>query len=338
MSKRNLLFLVLLAFPFAASAQISIANPGLEGTPGTCSTAMPGWQTFSGSPDIQPGCFCIKTVPHGGNSFMSIHFGEALGQKMPAAVVSGTPYQFTLWLTNDNNFASAMAAGTCPDKMNGGPGLLEIWLGNALGDKSQMIFTSGRLDPNLGWRKFTCNFTANANYQFFTFFSLGNYSGSGNALVDDISPNILLPQGLLQVQLNKTAEGNNIAWSTASEKDVRFFEVEYIAPNQEVKSLAKVFAKGNSSVAQSYSYVDKINTEGYYRIKVINSNSQLYSNLVAIAAQHGQNPFKITYQEGKVTISKNTGLSSPANIKLFTLSGNEIDINNKLRLTGKVLN
>ena len=33
MSKRNLLFLVLLAFPFAASAQISIANPGLEGHP-----------------------------------------------------------------------------------------------------------------------------------------------------------------------------------------------------------------------------------------------------------------------------------------------------------------
>ena len=72
---------------------------------------------------------------------------------MPAAVVSGTPYQFTLWLTNDNNFASAMAAGACPDKMNSRQGLLEIWLGNALGDKSQMIFTSGRLDPILDGEK-----------------------------------------------------------------------------------------------------------------------------------------------------------------------------------------
>ena len=136
-----------------------------------------------------------------------------------------------------------MAAGTCPDKMNGGPGLLEIWLGNALGDKSQMIFTSGRLDPNLGWRKFTCNFTANANYQFFTFFSLGNYSGSGNALVDDIFPNILLPQGLLQVQLNKTAEGNNIAWSTASEKDVDFSKLNTLLQMRKLNHLQKFLPK-----------------------------------------------------------------------------------------------
>ena len=247
----------------------------MEGPPGTCSTNMPGWTTCSGSPDIQPGCFCITTTPQQGNSFMSIHLGESIGQKMPQALVAGETYTFTLWLANDPDFASAMTGLGCPDNLNGGPGLLNIFLGNASCGQDQLIWNSGQVNPG-PWTQYTVTFTPNANYQFFTFFSDGNYSGSGNILIDNMSPQVSLAGPQADFTFTEVCAG----------EATQFTDTSTPTPGAAITSWQWDFGDSNSSTLQSPSHTYA--SAGTYNVKLtvedVNGNKDDITQTVLVHA------------------------------------------------------
>jgi hypothetical protein len=101
---------------------------------------------------------------------------------------------------------------------------------------------------------------------FDRFFTLANFNGGTNPLpVEFVSFNAHLVKG-----------NANLDWSTASEKDADYFEVQKSNDGKNFYPIGKVEAAGNSTVMKYYSFVDANVGNGvfYYRIKEVDFNGE----------------------------------------------------------------
>ncbi|WP_084523761.1 T9SS type A sorting domain-containing protein [Adhaeribacter aquaticus] len=115
------------------------------------------------------------------------------------------------------------------------------------------------------------------------------------AFADDklITPEGTVPNDVLPVTLlsfNGKLNGNSVklSWSTASEENNNFFEIERsLSPDKGFAPVGKVAGKGNTNTVQEYSFVDPLPAANkevvYYRLRQEDFNGdQEYSKVVAV--------------------------------------------------------
>ena len=123
----------------------------------------------------------------------------------------------------------------------------------------------------------------------------GDYAILGAYLDDDDgsssgSAYIYQNAGALPVELTyfngrKLAEGNQLAWETASEKNNKGFEVQKSQDGKNWETLDFVSGNGTIITTQNYSYLDKNPTMGnnYYRLKQMDFDGVFeYSNIISL--------------------------------------------------------
>ncbi len=147
-------------------------------------------------------------------------------------------------------------------------------------------------------------------------------------------PNLTLPVKLISftATLNGKQDKSNLNWTTASEINVRHFEVERSLDGNNFNQVGLVFAAGNSDSKLDYSYTDDLsNVAGsiiYYRLKMVdNDGKSTYSNvrMVRIGKQNDKlitintfpNPVS---SELRVTIP-NTWQNKKVNYEVYANNG-----------------
>src|SRR5690606_26533509 len=138
-----------------------------------------------------------------------------------------------------------------------------------------------------------------------------------------------LPVSLAKFKGNKTSLGNLLSWTTLSETDNKYFELERSADGKNFSFLKRVAGADISTEKLSYSYLDTEPLAGvnYYRLKQVDKNGAYsYSeNIVAINSQ------LIT---GELKLYPNPGLGV-VNVQLPSeVLGAEINVYNQ---TGKLV-
>ncbi len=161
---------------------------------------------------------------------------------------------------------------------------------------------------------------------------------------------IITPVKLLSFNASMLKGFVNLNWSTATEINAAFFEVERSWDGQKFESINKISAFGNSSVTQNYSFIDNsasANATVYYRLKSVDKDgtfslSDVKSVLLNALNSHIEgvypNPLK-TGQELQLNyISRNTDLltitlTNNLGMKVFSKTQNVQIGENKLFLS-----
>jgi hypothetical protein len=95
-----------------------------------------------------------------------------------------------------------------------------------------------------------------------------------SAVADTATPNTVLSAFNAAINNNKVS----LCWITGMEKDFSHFVIERSTDGEEYKDAALVFANGNSTVRQSYSFADAVNTNAhpvlYYRLRLVSTGGK----------------------------------------------------------------
>ncbi|RNI29012.1 T9SS type A sorting domain-containing protein [Rufibacter latericius] len=100
-----------------------------------------------------------------------------------------------------------------------------------------------------------------------------------------------LPVTLQQFTATQTSNGIELTWSTASEKDNDYFQIERGVDGRNFTSLGQVKGKGTSNVAQNYRFTDTSAPSGsvYYRLKQVDLDGKFeYSKVVSVQGTGNQ--------------------------------------------------
>ncbi|WP_347157609.1 T9SS type A sorting domain-containing protein [Pontibacter chitinilyticus] len=141
-----------------------------------------------------------------------------------------------------------------------------------------------------------------------------------------------LPVELVAFDVQQSNGGTLLTWSTASEKNNAYFDIEMAgATNEDFKKVGSVNSKaGNSSVLTTYSFTDHSPVQGtrYYRLKQVDvDGTYTYSKVVAVTGatntkQHivvAPNP--LNYNSKIFFTATNTG---KAVLRLYTTAGAQV--------------
>ena len=122
---------------------------------------------------------------------------------------------------------------------------------------------------------------------------------------------------------------NWLNWSTESEKNSNYFEVENSINGSAFTSIGKVIAKGNSNIKSSYNFIhyNPSKVTNYYRIKLLDKGGNVnYSNIISIKPSSNQskltvmpNPFN-----SNILISVTFGVQGKALISIIDMYGKTV--------------
>ncbi len=152
--------------------------------------------------------------------------------------------------------------------------------------------------------------------------------GSGDYLLSISSTQLIpTPVSLFSFTGQKTSAGNQLKWSTSSEQNSSYFELERSSHGNQFTGIATVPAAGNSSADRHYGNLDSHPLIGnnFYRLKIFNTDaSYKYSNVVLInSGKAGDlsifpNPFS---NELKFYMKEAYGVF---NLRLYNAQGEEV--------------
>ena len=147
---------------------------------------------------------------------------------------------------------------------------------------------------------------------------------------------VIMPDGVLPVNLsafNAVARNQKVylTWSTVSEINNDYFQIERSEDGKRFSAIAKVNGKGNSSSVQKYSFIDGASFSTgetlYYRIKQVDKDgSAQYSKPIPVKLTDLSTPVISIYPNpatNDVTIDLGNG-PSRFSYKFFDLSGNVV--------------
>jgi len=192
------------------------------------------------------------------------------------AVAGGTDYDFAVW-------GPFSGPPTCPPP---GPPLRCSWSG-ATGNTG-LNYTSVDLTEGAGGDKWVRWIDALAGQSFMLY--VDNWSNNGVAftLSWQVAPtNMLdctLPVELLSLAAEAKPRQVDLRWSTGSEQNSAYFQVERAADGAHFEPLGRVQAAGSSQSIREYTYVDAAPLKGvnYYRLQQVDMDGKLdYSNTVS---------------------------------------------------------
>lgn len=117
-------------------------------------------------------------------------------------------------------------------------------------------------------------------------FSLGG--GTSNVNISNwVSSLLILPINLINFSGSKQGSSNLLQWSTASEQNSSYFEVQRSENSTDFTPIAKVAAAGNSNTIRNYQYNDDQISSAtpiyYYRLRMVDiDGSGKYSSIIYI--------------------------------------------------------
>lgn len=171
-------------------------------------------------------------------------------------------------------------------------------------------------------------YTSYAGNTYYTFEYDGFTGFSGYALGDVVTPVIGLPVELASINAKCTNNSIKINWTTASEFNTDYFEIERSADAVHFTSLTQIPAAGISNTSKVYNYIDAFPLEGenYYRIKTKdkgNNPTESYSNVIKATCNENTNPELQIYYTNQNSIAVNLYTDSPKelNFNLYEISG-----------------
>lgn len=118
--------------------------------------------------------------------------------------------------------------------------------------------------------------TSSSFNSFGTLFTFGNNGGGTNPL----------PVDWLYVIVKSGNNGNTISWSTGSEKESDFFEVQRSSDGIYYDVLGRIDAAGNSTDQRTYQWLDRKTIPGisYYRIRQVDLNGSYSYSAVRVVS------------------------------------------------------
>lgn len=126
-------------------------------------------------------------------------------------------------------------------------------------------------------------YACNATYYVSVFDAQNNDFGEVELYVDCDNCDVL-PLELVDFSGTAQEHFNLLQWSTATEKDIAYFQIERFQDGHDWQSLDKVFPKGNTSTRQFYQAMDNqpfSNT--FYRLRILeNSGKEEFSDLINV--------------------------------------------------------
>ena len=205
--------ILIILCPILSYSQLTVINPGLEGTPGDCFVTPTPWENcmpytnfITGeieftTPDTQPGCYNITLAPSEGNSYIGFghipdynlvnpyvgatEWQEGFSQELSSPMESnGCPYVFTIDLAN----------GLTADPWNGSNiattiGEVKVFGGFDFCSEQELLWSSGPI-TNENWETYTVEFTPTDNYSHILFQCVKTEKNAicAYVLADNITP------------------------------------------------------------------------------------------------------------------------------------------------------
>jgi hypothetical protein len=152
---------------------------------------------------------------------------------------------------------------------------------------------------------------------------------SRDGILYHVSTSTVLPLRLLSFAGYANNNYSQLNWQTASEINVKHFEVEYSADGVTFKNAGIVVAKNQPSSAYSFRHYLQNGTT-YYRLKMVNENGVTeYSNIIPVKNVTGnKEPLIYNYNGNPRMIWLNVPQTEKVAFQLFTVNGQVVYQNN----------
>jgi surface protein len=142
----------------------------------------------------------------------------------------------------------------------------------------------------------------------------------------------ILPITLLSFEVSNTGMKNHLNWTTTSEINNHFFDIEYSSDGKEFKSIGAILGSGTTTETKNYSFIHDRPSAGinYYRIKQVDFDGQYsYSDVASVRIDHDSAFQNFTISPNPVVSGfpfSLQGVEVDSDIKLYTLQGQEVQI------------
>ncbi len=197
------------------------------------------------------------------------------------------------------------------------PGLTDIGCANALGNNGTETLTLTGL-------------TLNQLY-YFRIFGVGNNAGARTGPYTFCGStqlgSTILPVEISNFNSSEQNSKTHLTWTTTSESNNAYFEIEKSTDGNHFKSIGTVASKGNSSIATSYNFTDitPLATTNYYRLKLVSNDGNFkYSSISTVKlAEKLKNMLSISPNPvvDKINISINANNNTNVNITVMNAVG-----------------
>ncbi len=157
--------------------------------------------------------------------------------------------------------------------------------------------------------------TFSATFTSFSAFAIG-------ATVDEV-----LPVELVRLAAAPAGSNIRVSWTTASERDAAYFEVQRSANGREFQTIGTVNASGTTLTTRDYTFFDKAPLAGlaYYRLRQVDTNGPSHLSYI-VTARFGT-PVKASLEAWPVPVESTLTLrvmapsAGAAVIRMFDLQG-----------------
>jgi len=173
----------------------------------------------------------------------------------------------------------------------------------------------------------TRTFTTQGAYSLFI--SADQLSGCASArtMASILVNPITLPVTFINVSGKKENNQNRISWTVANEQNVDHYEIERSLDGRSFDIAGKVFYQSNSSLSNSYGFIDGFASTGriYYRVKQVDDNGNYnYSNIISIAGNKIRTMISPNPANGQTTVYIDLDKEERVKILLMDLNGKMI--------------
>jgi hypothetical protein len=150
-------------------------------------------------------------------------------------------------------------------------------------------YTTSTTTPSSTTTKYIVGWVTKEGFRFYGRKPSENATGSvslNEIQVRHFSLSPVLAVELLDFQGKATKEGVDLTWTTASEKDNDYYNIERSTDGKTFGKIGQVKGSGTTNVKQSYTFRDErpLSTMAYYRLRQIDfDGTSTTSNIIAIA-------------------------------------------------------
>lgn len=287
-------------------AQVCYAT-GWSSPSGICSliagTGSPDYYNTSGSGGTNPpGTWYATVMPHSGGGmegFATVYPGspnyrEYIMRQLSSPLITGQTYSITMWITNGITFYHNLGANNLGVAFSAAPLVQNLGTPIAYAPQCEM----STILYSTTWTQVSFTYVATAPYQYVTIGNFRNDATTSTQIfgspsigcyyyIDDvvIQTSTPLPIELISFDGYQKETAIELKWTTASEINNAYFEIERSSDGKLFDVIGKVKGGGNSTQANTYSFVDEKPFTGInnYRLKQTDFNGIIsYSTIVVV--------------------------------------------------------
>lgn len=284
--------------------------------------------TVSGSNHVHGDITICITVDSTVQSYNGIPYVQRHYNIEPAEDPSTSTATLTLYYTQGDFDAYNLARGTnpaLPTNSADAAGIANLRITQFHGTGTTpgtYTGTTGEINPDDD--KIVWNATDNRWEVTFDITGFSGFFVSTGSLIP-------LPLTLTDFSGQMTTGGNLLKWTTASEQNTAWFEIQRHTPGNAFVTIAKIPAAGNSHLPFNYQYTDNdgvTNDTLSYRLRMVDLDGQFTYSKTVILQQGTDNPYTIRlspnpyHNNGALTISAAT--TGIAVLSVADISGRQL--------------